>query len=51
MLQYVDSNTDGSLGEIEIMLADSETGEGYVQNVNGELSKLFNVNEKVVVNN
>ena len=51
MLQYVDSNTDSSLGEIVIMLTDSETGEGYVQNVNGELSKLFNVNEKVIVNN
>lgn len=51
MLQYVDSNIDSSLGEIVIMLTDSETGEGYVQNVNGELSKLFNVNEKVIVNN
>lgn len=51
MLQYVDSNADSSLGEIVIILADSETGEGYVQNVNGELSKLFNVNEKVIVNN
>ena len=51
MLQYVDSTTDSSLGEIVIMLTDSETEEGYVQNVNGELSKLFNVNEKVIVNN
>lgn len=51
MLQYVDSNIDSSLGEIVIILADSETGEGYVQNVNGELSILFNINEKVVVNN
>lgn len=51
MLQYVDSNADSSLGEIVIILADSETGEGYVQNVNGELSKLFNVNKKVTVYN
>lgn len=51
MLQYVDSTTDSSLGEIVIMLTDSETGKGYVQYVNGELSKLFNINEKVVVNN
>lgn len=49
--EYIDFNNTSSLGSIVIILTDSETGKGYVQNVNGELANLFVVNEKVIVSN